>query len=196
MLKKLLSSMIIVAALTVAGSASAATPSVWAYGGVTFDPFTGTGTVPKRDVKSLFGWNEAQFRANVSTLVFRWQGAQGWQGDCRVELARTDDHGLAFIEHRVISWGGPTYPSFASFLATPQVRGHHTVGLTLTQDRLHAGWSDFPLSAPRPVGSECLDVSILFSDVISAVYVTEAEPIGFGTLFVNDVPIYRYSVDQ
>jgi hypothetical protein len=184
----------IVAALAVAGSATAATPVVWAYGGVTFDPFTGTGSVPKEDLQSLFGWNDAQYEANVSTLVFRWQGAQGWQGQCRIELARTDEHGLPYIEHRIIGWGGPTYLSYASFLATPLVHGHHSVGLALTRDP-DAGSSQFPFSGPRPVGSQCLDVSLLFQNVVSAVYVTEAEQVGFGTLFVNDVPIYRYSVE-
>jgi hypothetical protein len=195
MLKKLLSSMIIVAVLAVAGSASAATPVIWAYGGVTFDPFTGTGTVPKGDLQSLFGWNNAEYEANVSTLGFRWQGAQGWRGDCRIELARTDDHGLPFTEHRLISWGGPTYPSVASFLATRQVHGHHAKDLALTQDP-QAASSNFPFLGAKPVGSACSDVSLIFPNVVSAVYVTEAEQVGFGTLLVNDVPIYRYSVDQ
>jgi hypothetical protein len=194
MLKKSLISVMIVAALAVAGSATAAIPVVWAYGGVTSDPFTGTGSIPKEDLQSLFGWNDAQYEANVSTLVFRWQGAQGWQGQCRIELARTDENGLPYIEHRIIGWGEITFPSFASFLAAPLVHGHHTVGLALIQDR-HAPSSEFPFSRPRPVGSECLGVSLVFPNVVSAVYVTEAEQFGSGTLYVNDVPIYRYSVN-
>ena len=129
---------------------------------VTFNPFTGTGFVPKSDIEAALGWNDATYQANVANLVFTWQGRVGYTGQC--VLVQTS-------QHRTITWGGPDYLSTATILGISTGHGHQA-GTSLLGIDPSATAFDFPWKQ-LSIGSPCMDVNLIFDGVISATYVTQ-----------------------